>query len=357
MTFPRNTSEGNQKKNGLSLRSEKENENESSSDSVSLQEKVEKALKRSNGTCEALGNFSRKKILCFTFFFSPDHSHFFVTTFITVLIVAANFCVVFSVMTNFELLFVLLLLSAAFSFSFLVSCVDPGVYPRLKDGELDPLNIFQGKIVFCRFCHLHRPPLTSHCHTCNVCVLEHDHHCSILGGCVGKRNLRYFVLYLLSLSLALSCGLLFIGRRLHAALMVGIEMSGRKISITPLRRNSSSFPENSFSSSIMFDTASKAITDVENTTERNIDIIFIPALFVLLVDLIVFLLVGVFTVMYVYLIFTSLTRRESQRGQGSKKACKKLLSCSFLLQNLFDKCFPPPSRLVDSLRNSDKGLV
>lgn len=357
MTFPKSTSEGNPKKNGLSLRSEKESEYESSFDSISLQEKVEKALKRSNGTCDALGNFSRKKILCFTFIFSPDHSHFFVTTFITALIVASNFCVVFSIMSNLELLFVLLLLSSAFMFSFLVSAVDPGVYPRLKEGELDPLNIFQGKIVFCRFCHLHRPPLTSHCHTCNVCVLEHDHHCSILGGCVGKRNLRYFVMYLLSLSLALSSGLLFVGRRLHAALMFGIEMSRSELSSTPLRRSSSSFPENYLNSSVRFDNSSKANIGRDNASEKDFDLIFVPALFVLLLDLIVFLLVGVFTVLYVYLLLTSLTRRESQRGQGSKKVCKKLLSCNSLVQNIFDKCFPPPSRLFDSLRNSDKDLV
>jgi hypothetical protein len=51
---------------------------------------------------------------------------------------------------------------------------------------------------WCRVCNLRRPPRTSHCHTCGVCVLEHDHHCGVIGGCVGLRSLRYFTAYLLT---------------------------------------------------------------------------------------------------------------------------------------------------------------
>ncbi|XP_068115955.1 uncharacterized protein [Hyperolius riggenbachi] len=33
----------------------------------------------------------------------------------------------------------------------------------------------------------------NHCHSCNVCVLRRDHHCTLLGKCVGFTNYRYFI--------------------------------------------------------------------------------------------------------------------------------------------------------------------
>lgn len=50
---------------------------------------------------------------------------------------------------------------------------------------------------YCHTCHLFRPPRSSHCHYCDNCVEEFDHHCPWVANCVGKRNYRYFVLFLL----------------------------------------------------------------------------------------------------------------------------------------------------------------
>ena len=46
-----------------------------------------------------------------------------------------------------------------------------------------------------------RPPRSFHCSTCGVCVEAQDHHCPWMGTCVGKRNLKYFLAFLVMTSL------------------------------------------------------------------------------------------------------------------------------------------------------------
>ena len=53
----------------------------------------------------------------------------------------------------------------------------------------------------CSKCHLSKPPRAHHCAVCRLCVLKMDHHCPWVNTCVGHRNHRYFVLFLVYMSL------------------------------------------------------------------------------------------------------------------------------------------------------------
>ena len=105
--------------------------------------------------------------------------------------------------------------------SFFHACFsDPGVLPRNlhpfppEGADTDPLALgppttswtmvltgkkqpgaFEVPTKYCKTCSIWRPPRCHHCRVCDTCVDTQDHHCVWLNNCVGRRNYRYFYVF------------------------------------------------------------------------------------------------------------------------------------------------------------------
>ena len=56
--------------------------------------------------------------------------------------------------------------------------------------------------IYCSYCKFLYPinKKLEHCDECGVCICNYDHHCGVIGKCVGKYNKILFCLFVLSIS-------------------------------------------------------------------------------------------------------------------------------------------------------------
>lgn len=62
---------------------------------------------------------------------------------------------------------------------------------------------------FCAACEANSPPRAFHCAKCKICVLKRDHHCTFACCCIGLKNFRYFLFFLLYLSIGATYASMF----------------------------------------------------------------------------------------------------------------------------------------------------
>lgn len=57
------------------------------------------------------------------------------------------------------------------------------------------------EVKICSTCNIVKPFRSHHCSDCDNCVINFDHHCPWIGGCVGRRNYIFFFIFLILLNI------------------------------------------------------------------------------------------------------------------------------------------------------------
>eukprot|EP01134_Creolimax_fragrantissima_P000087 CFRG0087T1 len=77
---------------------------------------------------------------------------------------------------------------------------DPGAlkkFTETPDGPDFVIDELGNRCARCTKCQVMKPYQSHHCSTCGRCIEKMDHHCPWMNNCIGRRNMKHFLLFLL----------------------------------------------------------------------------------------------------------------------------------------------------------------
>ncbi|CAD8211756.1 unnamed protein product [Paramecium pentaurelia] len=90
-------------------------------------------------------------------------------------------------------------------YSFFQACrYKPGIITKENNKEyVNEFKEYYDNVVYlkenqCKTCNIIKPARSKHCRVCNVCVSRFDHHCVWIRQCVGQKNYKYFVKFIIT---------------------------------------------------------------------------------------------------------------------------------------------------------------
>ena len=118
-------------------------------------------------------------------------------------VIVITFGSLFSLFTNTEMyfiirlfLFIIYIISLGFTLYYHYKCMT--ISNIIDYGDDNALIVSEEKDKnFCKICRVNRPKRSHHCKVCGVCNLRMDHHCPWIANCIGEKNEREFIYFLL----------------------------------------------------------------------------------------------------------------------------------------------------------------
>ena len=107
--------------------------------------------------------------------------------------------------TSWQIAYILFFI-ITFLIMFFLFISDPGiVYNGKNNHELEDAKNYS-----CSYCMTLKTQKAQHCYDCGVCIKNYDHHCDVIGKCIGGNNICLFYSFVASFPIFFIFSIIFI---------------------------------------------------------------------------------------------------------------------------------------------------